>query len=89
MPPSERVRIKSGFLCQVKRLCLGRMQSRKQLELKVQIAVPSIRQKCSSWQDTKPRCGDWMPWLLLLEPDSPSPGVASSLGANEAEGAFW
>lgn len=46
--------------------------------------------------DTKPLCRAWRPWLLLLEPDSLSPGVeaewgwdpSSSQGATELEGAF-
>lgn len=43
MSPSERIRRKTGFLFQVKRLCLERMQSRRWLELEVQIGLPGMR----------------------------------------------
>lgn len=76
MPPSERLGIKTGFLWQVRKLHLERTQYRKWLELEVQIGMPKMRQKCSAWVATRPLCGDWMSWLLLLE-SGPSAGIRS------------
>ena len=89
MPLSDSIRIKSGFLFQVKRLFLEWMQSWRKLE--GEFGLPSMRQKAHSrWTP-----GDWMLWLLL-ESNGPSPEVraawgwdpSSSLGVTILEGAF-